>query len=938
MMKTAVLWLLTMLMVMISAVAAGSIDTPVAEGLATPPDFSTPGIPWQGATGIRENVNGIMQREHARVLIPGAGVRRVMPFRTPPARKNNPQNPESPESSVWPVSPVPLRSLSSELSSVPLAPQTLSAINFTGATLADTNAFPPDSMGAAGPTQYIVAVNGRIRSFNKTTGLADGVLNVNTDTFFNTVMTPPVSSNFTSDPRIRYDRLSGRWFIIMIDVPGETGSLPNRVMIAVSSGSTITSTSNFTFFYFEHDLVGQTPNVDTGDFADYPTLGIDTNALYIGVNVFASTGAFSNTTGFVVNKNSILGTGPIIVTAFRGLITTDGPFTPQGVDNYDPAATEGYFIGVSNISFGKLILRRVSNPGGTPAISSNIAITVNSTYFPLEVPNQGGAKPLDAVDDRLFAAHMRNGNLWTAHNIAVNSSGIGTSAGDRDGTRWYELTGVVSPGTPSVIQSGTVYDTAASNPRFYWIPSVMVSGQGHAAIGFSTAGTKEYANAGTVGRLSGDAAGTTQTPVLYTASTTAYNPSGDNSNPSRRWGDFSYTSLDPNDDMTMWTIQEFCNTTNSYGVQVVKLLAPPPATPSSVSPSSIAAGQASVNVAVVGTSVSGSGFFDPGAVFTNHLSASVSGLAVNNVTYTDPTHITLNLSTVGATGGARNITITNPDGQSATSTSAILTVCSTISIGPLAIPAGTYTTAYTETFTAIGGTGPYSFGLTGFLPAGMNFSGGILSGTPTATGSFPITVTATDSNGCSASQGYTLTINKADTTTTITSNAPNPSFTGQAVTINYTVTSPAGTPTGNVTVGDGTVSCTGTVAAGTCTLIFSTTGSKTLTAQYSGDAGFNAGISAGVTQTVTLPPVRIAGTTPVYFTTIQSAYDAAADGDTIQIQALDFPEAVSLDRNVSVSMQGGYDSGYTGNSGTTSISGTLTVASGTVAVANILVH
>ena len=64
-----------------------------------------------------------------------------------------------------------------------------------------------------------------------------GLLDVDTDVFFNSVMTPPVTNNFTSDPRIRYDRLSGRWFIIMIEVPGEQGIQPDRIMIAASDGS-----------------------------------------------------------------------------------------------------------------------------------------------------------------------------------------------------------------------------------------------------------------------------------------------------------------------------------------------------------------------------------------------------------------------------------------------------------------------------------------------------------------------------------------------------------------------------------------------------------------------------------------------------------------------------------------------------------------------------
>src|SRR5438445_747943 len=90
-----------------------------------------------------------------------------------------------------------------------------------GPAFSHAHSFPPDSMGAAGPGQFIVAVNGRVRSFNKATGLADGVLNADTDVFFGPVLNPGATNNFTSDPRIRYDRLSGRWFIVMIDVPGE---------------------------------------------------------------------------------------------------------------------------------------------------------------------------------------------------------------------------------------------------------------------------------------------------------------------------------------------------------------------------------------------------------------------------------------------------------------------------------------------------------------------------------------------------------------------------------------------------------------------------------------------------------------------------------------------------------------------------------------------
>jgi hypothetical protein len=72
--------------------------------------------------------------------------------------------------------------------------------------------------------------------------------------------------------------------------------------------------------------------------------------------------------------------------------------------------------------------------------------------------------------------------------------------------------------------------------------------------------------------------------------------------------------------------------------------------------------------------LNGSGFFDPGVGFPNHISASLNGgIVVNSITYNSPTQVTLNLSTTGVPDGAYNVTITNPDGQFATG-NGILTI------------------------------------------------------------------------------------------------------------------------------------------------------------------------------------------------------------------------------------------------------------------------
>ena len=108
-------------------------------------------------------------------------------------------------------------------------------------------------------------------------------------------------------------------------------------------------------------------------------------------------------------------------------------------------------------------------------------------------------------------------------------------------------------------------------------------------------------------------------------------------------------------------------------------------------------------------------------------------------------------------------------------------------------------------------------------------------------------------NGSASSPVTSHTVNKANTTTSITSDAPDASIAGTVVTVNFSVavTAPgAGTPTGNVTVSDGTDSCVGTVAAGTCNITLTTIGSRTLTATYAGDSNFNGSASTGEPHTV----------------------------------------------------------------------------------------
>ena len=619
-------------------------------------DDYTLGIPVQGEPGITVTVQEIMDRE---AMLPADIYLKPKPKTNPEFEIEMPEkqvNPNAPDVSQWPV--LSEDEVKKEIQQTD-NPQTIGT-NFQGPKLSESGYLPPDTQGDVGPTQVLIAANGRIKVYNKA-GVVGG-LNSDLDVFFNSVR----NGAGISDPHVRYDRLTQRWYVVAIN----TQAGPNRVVIARSSGPTITNLASFTFFQFTANLPGS-----LSGFADYPTLGVDNNALYIGMNMFNNNvTAYLGTNGYVVNKSN-LNAGSLTVTAFTLFSNggASGPQTPQGVQNDDPNSTEGYFVGVDPYVYSVLSVKRVINPGATPSVSGNYAITVPSTGAPETAPQTGSTKRLDALDDRLFAAELHKNKitgaqtLWTAHNIEVNSSGVASSSGSRDGCRWYELTNMTS--TPALLQSGTLFDPAGSNPRYYIIPSVAMSGQGHMALGCSSAGLANRPEVQVAGRYRTDAAGTIQSPTLAQSSTSVYGVQGGTT---QRWGDYSQTVVDPNDDMTMWTFQEYCDATNSWSVRAIQLIAPPPATPSASNVTDIMQGLPSVNIVITGNSISNSEFFDPGndaggPGYANRIAASISGtVTVNSITFNSPTQVTLNISTVGSPTGLKNITVTNPDGQNRT--------------------------------------------------------------------------------------------------------------------------------------------------------------------------------------------------------------------------------------------------------------------------------
>lgn len=210
--------------------------------------------------------------------------------------------------------------------------------------------------------------------------------------------------------------------------------------------------------------------------------------------------------------------------------------------------------------------------------------------------------------------------------------------------------------------------------------------------------------------------------------------------------------------------------------------------------------------------------------------------------------VTVQVTVPGGTseGATANITLTANDGTNTSSDIGGVTATPPPYVAPTAFTSsapggGTFGAFYSHTFTANGTPAPSYSLASGSLPGGLTLtSGGLLSGTPNAAGTYHFTIRASNIGG-SFDQAYSITIQPADTTTTITGDVPDPSIYGVGTLVSVSVVSAtSGTPGGSVTVSNGSQNCAITLSggSGSCTLVSLSAGAKTLTATYAGAANF----------------------------------------------------------------------------------------------------
>ncbi len=114
----------------------------------------------------------------------------------------------------------------------------------------------------------------------------------------------------------------------------------------------------------------------------------------------------------------------------------------------------------------------------------------------------------------------------------------------------------------------------------------------------------------------------------------------------------------------------------------------------------------------------------------------------------------------GAAGGAGTFTVAVAAKDIAGGYGSASASLEVFGLNAPSLPNGDTTSNYSASLSAIGGVPPYTYSASG-LPPGISFSAGTFSGKPTIAGTYPLTLTATDSRNLTVSVNASITVTGA---------------------------------------------------------------------------------------------------------------------------------------------------------------------------------
>jgi len=404
------------------------------------------------------------------------------------------------------------------------------------------NFIPPDTNGAVGLTQYMETTNGAYAVYNKSTGALQSMVS---DVSW---WAAAGQTGANGDTRIMYNAHADRWIVESF------GSSTSQIQIAVSNTG---------------DALGGWKSVKfTGyaGIADYPTLALDNNAVYIGTNNFTTGGSFRGTTLNVIPLDSLFNnTAPTVtnmkqfVTAYPG--TIDRGYAIQGV-NSDATGSTGS-IASSSLFYDPYLTYTVN--GLTTGSATGATLGVQAYLDPGVYAVPGAGRQPSVLNPRV---------------IDTSDTRVSSSVYEVGGRTYMVAT--VDPGTDHAVVRYIVFDSATQTvldvgdigdaTHDYYMGAIAVNALGQVVITYDRSGSdpsdgKISVMARTFKTLgNGTLQQTGSELLLHVSNSNDYHNGsldGQAAAGRQRWGDYAQVSVDPGTTHGFYLIGEFAREPNN---------------------------------------------------------------------------------------------------------------------------------------------------------------------------------------------------------------------------------------------------------------------------------------------------------------------------------------------------------------------------------------
>lgn len=407
--------------------------------------------------------------------------------------------------------------------------------------------FPPDTIIAAGPDSVLQATNVALRLTDRN---GNNAMVRSLNDFFG-LSFPPL----LFDPKVYYDRLSDRFFIVALSVDFDNRT--SRIWVAVSRSANPQSlrAPNDWCSYRIQSRRGSS-------WADFPTFGMNERWAAIGVNNFEFQGAFNRAFLYALDKAALVDNAAACpdLRVHRFSVRQDGDgeiaFTVQPAQHYSTNNFNGtpLFMVSSVVSFApsdRYTLWRLSGSGnGRPSLSR---IALGGDFYSLAPDSpQDGADDLDTGDQRVLQAAYRDGELWAVHTTGCN---LGSLPGESC-IKAVRITPTATGGSITFEQT-----FGGGDGWFFWMPGIAINRAGDVVVTFQRSRGSRVLDTAFTGKQAGSPA-FDRPRGLVRGRCGILNVDGGNRN---RTGDYVGVQADPADDLSFWIAGEYAGNVGSLG-------------------------------------------------------------------------------------------------------------------------------------------------------------------------------------------------------------------------------------------------------------------------------------------------------------------------------------------------------------------------------------